>query len=110
MKVANSSVNIRDLAPIMEEIIDNIENQLGYEITITSGYRGEDHPIEAAKSTPGVHTTGLAIDVAAIGGTAVYDLVSAAMMAGCKRIGINRKSNFVHLDWDRSRVTSIWTY
>ena len=110
MKVANSSINVKDLAPIMEEYISDIEKLLGYEITITSGYRSPEHPIEAAKSRPGEHTTGLAIDVAAIGGPAVYALVTAAIAVGCERIGISRKSNFVHLGFDKSRVTSIWTY
>ena len=110
MKVANENINIVDLAPRMEEFIDQLEKKLGYEITITSGYRSPEHPIEARKAQPGEHTTGLAIDVAAIGGTAVYTLVKAAIELGCERIGISRKSNFVHLGLDTSRVTSIWTY
>jgi uncharacterized protein YcbK (DUF882 family) len=68
------------------------------------------HPIEAKKNKPGEHTEGLAIDVAAVGGTPVYELVKHAMDLDCKRIGISRKSNFVHLGLSKDRVTSIWTY
>ena len=110
MKKANESVNIEDLDPKMKDLIVLLEGTLGYELTITSGYRSPEHPIEAAKRTPGEHSTGLAVDVAAIGGTAVFELVEAAIDLGCKRIGISRKSNFVHLGLDKSRVTSIWTY
>ena len=110
MKAANSSVNIEDLHESMIELIEDIEMLIGRELTITSGYRGPDHPIEAAKSKPGEHSTGLAVDVAAVGGTPVYEIVEAAIKLGVKRIGISRKKNFVHIGLDGSRVTSIWTY
>ena len=109
MKAANSSVNLTDLDVKMLQFLNDLEIKLGEELTITSGYRGPDHPIEAAKSKPGEHSTGLAVDVAAVGGTPVYTLVKAAIELGCKRIGISRKSNFVHLGLS-DRVTSIWTY
>ena len=107
---ANNSVNLEQLDDKMIDFILDLETELAYEITITSGYRNPEHPIEAAKSKPGEHTTGLAIDVASVGGTNTYDLVSAAIKLGCKRIGINRNNNFVHLGLDSNRVTSIWHY
>ena len=110
MKKANQSVNVEDLDVKMLQFIVDLENTLGYELTITSGYRSKDHPIEAAKSKPGEHTTGLAIDVASVGGTNTYNLVASAIKLGCLRIGINRKNNFCHLGLDDSRVTSIWHY
>ena len=110
MRKSDASVNLKDLHPEMVLFIDNLEKLLGYEITITSGYRGPDHRIERNKNQPGEHTTGLAIDIAVIGGTAVFDLVRAAIELGCERIGINRSKNFVHLGLDPTRVTSIWTY
>ena len=110
MRKAFSSVNIEELDQVMIDFIGKVESILGYELVITSGYRAPDHPIEAAKKTPGEHATGLACDVAAVGGTNVYYLAKAAMECGCKRIGIDRKKNFVHLGLDPDRVTSIWTY
>ena len=110
MKKANKDINITDLKNEMLNFINDLEQSLGYEITITSGYRSSEHPIEAKKNKPGEHTEGLAIDVAAVGGTPVYKLVKHAMDLGCKRIGISRKSNFVHLGLSKDRVTSIWTY
>lgn len=110
MKVANNNVNLIDLNESMKQFLAVLENELGRELVITSGYRSPEHPIEAKKSKPGEHTTGLAVDVAAIGGYEVFTLVKKAMELGCKRIGISRKSNFVHLGLDDTRVTSIWTY
>lgn len=110
MKAANSNVNIEDLDARMLQFLSDLENKIGYELIITSGYRGPDHPIEARKTRPGEHSTGLAVDVAVIGGSSTYNLVADAIALGCERIGINRKRNFVHLGLDNSRVRSIWTY
>ena len=107
---ANESVNITDLKKEMKDFIIMLEGTIGRELVVTSGYRSPDHPIEAKKKSPGEHTTGLAVDVAAVGGTPVFEIVEAAIDLGCKRIGISRKSNFIHLGLDKSRVTSIWTY
>lgn len=107
---AIGNANIIDLDDKMKDFIVKLEGTLGHELQITSGYRGPDHPIEAAKKSPGEHSTGLAVDVVAVGGTPVFELVEAAIDLGCKRIGISRKSNFVHLGLDPNRVTSIWTY
>lgn len=110
MKKSQSNVNLEDLNPRMIEFANSLEEAIGAELIITSGYRSPDHPIEAKKKSPGEHTTGLAIDIVAVGGTPVYEIVEAAINLGCKRIGISRKSNFVHLGLDLTRVTSIWTY
>ena len=113
MKAANSNVDIVNLHPNLLEMISKIEDILQEELVITSGFRDKTHPIEASKSKPGTHygngTHGYAVDIASIGGTATYRLVQAAIQVGIKRIGINRKSNFVHIDI-ANRVTSIWHY
>ena len=107
---AHIDVNLTDLATEMKDFIIKLEGTLGREVTITSGYRSPEHPIEAKKSKPGEHTEGLAVDVVAVGGTPVFEIVEAAIDLGCKRIGISRKSNFIHLGLSKDRVTSIWTY
>ena len=107
---ANSDVDITNLEPKMLDFLIKLEGTIGRELTITSGYRSPDHPVEKNKSKPGEHTEGLAVDVVAIGGTPVFEIVEAAIDLGCKRIGISRKSNFIHLGLSTNRVTSIWTY
>ena len=110
MTKSNQDVNLEDLDPKMKEFILLLEGTLGRELVCTSGYRSPDHPIEAAKKSPGEHSEGLAIDVVAVGGSPVFEIVEAAIDLGCKRIGISRKSNFIHLGLSPNRVTSIWTY
>ena len=110
MTKSNQDVNLEDLDPKMKDFILLLEGTLGRELVCTSGYRSPDHPIEVAKKSPGEHTEGLAIDVVAIGGSPVFEIVEAAIDLGCKRIGISRKSNFIHLGLSKERVTSIWTY
>ena len=110
MTKSNQDVNLEDLDPKMKNFILLLEGTLGRELVCTSGYRSPDHPIEAAKKSPGEHAEGLAIDVVAIGGSPVFEIVETAIDLGCKRIGISRKSNFIHLGLSPNRVTSIWTY
>ena len=98
------------LVPELLDILDKLREEYGHPITITSSFRGKDHPIEAAKPNgPGVHSLGVAVDIASVGGTNTFNLVQAAIKVGFKRIGISRKHNFIHLDI-ADKVTSIWTY
>ena len=110
MKKSHPSINLTDVKPELIALVEQIENKLGYELIITSGYRSPDHPVERHKSKPGTHTLGLAMDIAAVGGSKVYELVQAAIAVGIERIGINRKKNFIHVDIAKDRVKSIWTY
>ena len=102
------------LLPELLEKLNEVRELYGKPITVTSSYRGPDHPIEAAKPNgPGVHSLGAAVDIAAVGGTETLELVRAAIAAGFERIGINRKRNFIHLDIadkTHQRTKSIWVY
>jgi len=94
-------------------MLNELRDLYGKAIHVTSSYRAPDHPIEAAKDEPGVHSYGVAVDVAAVGGTETLEIVRAAIAVGFERIGINRKNNFVHLDIadkTHQRTKSIWTY
>ena len=110
---ANDNVNITDLSKELLCRIQLLEDVLGYQLIITSGYRAPEHPLEARKPNgPGVHSEGIAVDVAVIGGTAVLEFVKAAVSTyvGFERIGISRKKNFIHLDVSKTRPKSIWVY
>jgi zinc D-Ala-D-Ala carboxypeptidase len=93
-------------------MLDDLREAYGHPIKLTSTYRSPDHPIEAKKSKPGEHAYGAAVDIACIGGEATYNLVKAAIEVGFKRIGISRKSNFVHvgIGYDGAPPVTIWTY
>lgn len=100
-----------------EDFMDKLQalrSELGLPIKINSGYRDKTHPIEAAKNTPGEHTTGKAADLGVSGETA-YKVLKLALKHGFTRIGINQKgeynSRYIHLgtsdDFPNPRV---WTY
>jgi zinc D-Ala-D-Ala carboxypeptidase len=79
---------------------------------ITSGYRCANHPVEAKKPTPGVHSYGRAADIA-VRGRDAYDLVSIAIRFGFTGIGIQQKGEgrFIHLDDSTSsNRPAIWSY
>ena len=93
-------------------MLDALRKEYGYPIIINSSYRSPEHPIEVKKEKPGEHTYGAAVDIKCVGGEATYKLVAAAIKVGFKRIGISRKSNFVHvgIGYPGAPETTIWTY
>ena len=98
--------------PVLLAMLDDLREEYGYPIKLTSTYRSPDHPIEAKKSKPGEHAYGAAVDIACVGGEATFKLVKAAIEVGFTRIGISRKSNFVHvgIGYPGAPETTIWTY
>lgn len=90
--------------------INELRDACGFPFIITSGYRSPDHPIEAAKAVPGVHTAGIAADIFVSGGYQRYKLVKEAIKMGFGGIGIAK--TFVHVD-DRSHSAGapvMWVY
>jgi len=51
--------------------INQLREQYGKPIKITSGYRDATHPIEARKKEPGAHASGYACDIGVRGGDAL---------------------------------------
>ena len=81
----------------------------GKPMSISSGYRCPDHPIEKAKAHPGMHATGLAADVAVSGAEAVA-VLRLALAQGFTGIGVQQKGagRFIHLD--TRAEPAIWSY
>jgi uncharacterized protein YcbK (DUF882 family) len=81
----------------------------GKPMHITSGYRCPQHPVEAAKATPGMHTTGLAADIGVSGSEAVQ-VLRLAFDAGFRGVGVQQKGNgrFIHVDL--REVPTVWSY
>jgi zinc D-Ala-D-Ala carboxypeptidase len=104
--------NMDKMDPVLLAMLDDLREEYGYPIILNSSYRSPDHPIEAKKNKPGEHTYGAAVDIKCIGGEATFKLVKAAIEVGFTRIGISRKSNFVHvgIGYPGAPETTIWTY
>ena len=103
---------------IKEELLNRLQalrTFLNFSFVVSSGYRCLEHPIEAKKSKPGTHTTGLAVDILCRG-TEAYKIITYAQEYGFTGIGVNQKGNsrFIHLDIadhseERPRPT-VWSY
>ena len=54
---------------VKEELLNRLQalrTFLDFSFIVSSGYRCPNHPIEAKKSKPGTHATGLAVDIQAL--------------------------------------------
>lgn len=104
--------NMDKMDPKLLSMLDELREEYGSPIILNSSYRSPDHPIEAVKSKPGEHTYGAAVDIKCTGGENTFNLVAAAIKVGFRRIGISRKSNFVHvgIGYPNAPETTIWTY
>ena len=83
----------------------------GFTFIITSGYRSEDHPIEAKKEKAGTHAQGIAADIKVSDGVQRFRLVQEAISLGFSGIGVAR--GFVHVDirnLDGNESPVMWTY
>lgn len=91
-----------------------LRTEYGKPISINSGYRSPEHPIEAAKDEPGVHSTGRAVDVP-VSHTDAYMLMMLALKHGFIRVGVNQKGataqRYLHLDDNPDYPNPrIWSY
>ena len=87
--------------------LDELREACGFPFYITSGYRSEDHSIEEGKSKPGMHTTGLAADIAVQGGVQRRLLIQKALEMGFG--GVGAAKGFVHVD-TRETTPVLWCY
>lgn len=96
-------------------IVQKIREDADFPFIITSGYRCDEHPIEKKKKRPGVHTSGLAVDIGASHEKA-YIILKLAIQRNMPGIGINQKGNgrFIHLDISKSKEERprphLWSY
>lgn len=70
---------------------------------ITSGCRCIKHNTKVGGKPDSAHINGLAADIAYTTGYDLYRILTGIIEAGFKRIGINFKQNFVHVDIDLNK-------
>ena len=91
--------------------LDMLRHRCGFPFVITSGYRSEDHPIEAKKEKAGTHAQGIAADIKVNSGVQRFRIVQEAISMGFSGIGV--ASSFVHVDirdLDGNESPVMWTY
>lgn len=89
------------------ELLDELRERCDFPFYVTSGYRDKTHPIEMVKKNPGVHTEGIAADIAISSGYQRRKIVEEAIKMGFNGIGI--ANSFIHVD-SRAGKPIMWTY
>ena len=92
------------------EILDEVREDYGKPIVITSGYRTEAHNESVGGKKDSSHLKGLAVDVACTTSRDRFELVRLFLEYGITRIGI--ADTFIHIDIDDEDKSPnvIWTY
>jgi zinc D-Ala-D-Ala carboxypeptidase len=96
--------------------LQSLRSHYGKSMTISSGYRCPEHPIEKKKAKPGTHASGHAADIKVSQGAALELLTMAVRSGAFTGIGIAQKgpqsSRFLHLDDKPMGPTrpTIWSY
>ena len=96
-----------EIVPEFIHRLDELRESCGFPFTITSGYRSPEHSIEAAKTTPGKHSEGIAADVRVVDGVQRRIIVEKALALGFGGVGVAK--GFVHVDIRKSTPV-VWTY
>ena len=84
----------RNLIILLEQIRQSVNRPL----TITSGIRCPEHNKAVGGADSSTHLRGEAADIKISGSTERYELVMAAMTKGCRRIGVYKGQDIVHVD------------
>lgn len=94
-------------------LLDQIREEVGVPLTITSGYRCPDYNSRISKTgATGPHTRGQAVDIACTTSQLRLGIIQAAINQRVHRIGIAK--TFVHLDildeFDGFPENVMWVY
>jgi len=101
---------IDDVDPQLIEILEDIREQIGRSVVISSGCRCLQHNSNVGGVISSAHTRGRAADILVHGGADRYAVLVAAVFADAAGIGIAK--SFVHIDVDdanRHRPAA-WSY
>lgn len=95
--------------------LDALRAVYGKPMTISSGYRCANHPIESKKSKPGAHASAKAADIA-VSHEEAFLVLKLALEVGFTRVGVQQKGSgrFIHVDTATSEEgfpsPMVWSY
>jgi uncharacterized protein YcbK (DUF882 family) len=88
--------------------LDHLREACGFPFIVTSGYRSPNHSLERHKANgPGMHSSGLAADIAVSGGQERMAIIKHACAMGFTGVGVAK--GFVHVDIRDSSPVA-WCY
>jgi len=98
------------------DTLQDIRDEVGSPLRISSGYRCPHHPIEARKATPGEHSEGTCADVAVSHETAWHVLKAAMAHPRVTGVGVNQRGTgrFIHIGIGEGKTgrprPRVWSY
>lgn len=114
-KCGKCSSDGTEMAPAFMQRLQQLREQYGKPMSLSSAFRCRRHPEEARKAEPGEHAMGLAVDVR-VRGPEALQLLQLALNLGFTRIGISQKgaARFIHLGLapvgGRLPSPALWSY
>lgn len=94
--LCNPKSSEKQLDSLLLSILDEIEEQTGFELRINSAFRPVVHEIQNGRTGRSAHTLGKAVDIMCYDSSLRYKIVKIALQLGVNRIGIYK--TFIHLD------------
>jgi len=95
--------------PELVEKLQQLRDEYGRAIVITSGFRCKDHNKAVGGKPDSAHTRGEGADIECVSSANRFELLKAALRVGFERIGIDK--GFIHVDVaNRLPKPRIWTY
>lgn len=92
-------------------MLDRARELAGVPFVITSGFRCEKHNREVGGKPDSAHTRGYAADIAVRDSRTRALIVEALFRVGFRRIGIDFKRGFIHVDCDPTKPSPrLWGY
>lgn len=88
---------IENIHPDLIDILKGLEDEMGFELTINSGYRNVDHNTEVGGVPDSEHTYSPAegVDVLCKQGLTRYQMIAWLVSKGVRRIGVGKE--FIHI-------------
>jgi len=81
----------------------------GFKFIIESGFRTDAYNLRVGGVPKSSHRKGLAADIRARNNEEIFWIVRSLLFAGFKRLHINHKRKFIHVDCDKSKKqNTIW--
>lgn len=107
-KRARPSCSLSDMDLSFMVRLDMARDIAGVPFIVNSAYRSVEFEKQKGRSGTSSHCKGLAIDIRCTDSATRLCILSAAISAGFRRIGIG--SHFIHLDIDDSKPDGVWLY
>lgn len=99
-----------NMQPKFLQMIDNARGFANCPFKITSGTRCFEHNKRVGGSATSSHLSGVAADIKFSNELQLVKIVYGLTKAGFTRIGVNSEQQFVHVDNDKTKPSTIFTY